>query len=262
MGPGDFDGFRRLSGVVVEQASEGQGGGGGVSVAPEWRPPPVHSGIRGGCAAGAGQRHHDGPGRMHGLSRHREGRPPLHGTDGPVGAAGLCALPDARGRGRGAAGPVSDRAGLHVRGIPAGVRRPVGGFGRGRLRDRGPQCGGTPALEPRDDRGSGAAAATGPAALRDGRRHAGGVAGVCRARNRHDGLRAPLAECAQRMPVHQRGEADHQAGAVSRRSAAAGPGVRMPDVQELLARLSSTFVRSRRDALQHPGDDPQHRALP
>ena len=52
------------------------------------------------------------------------------------------------------------------------------------------------------------------AALRHGRRHAGGTARICRARRRHDGLRTALAQRPQRLPVHVGRPRDHQACAL------------------------------------------------
>ena len=65
-----------------------------------------------------------------------------------------------------------------------------------------------------------AAAAGEPPALCHGGGHAGRVARICRPRRRHDGLRDAVAQRPKRVPVHQRGQGDHQAGPVPGRSLA------------------------------------------
>ena len=53
----------------------------------------------------------------------------------------------------------------------------------------------------------------------------GGIAAVRGARRGHDGLRAAVAQRAQRVPVHRTRARHYQAGALSRRPAAAGRGL-------------------------------------
>ncbi len=71
---------------------------------------------------------------------------------------------------------------------------------------------------------------------------------IRRPRRRHDGLRAALAQCPQRLPVHFRGPRDHQAGPLSRRSGAARSDLPLLYLPHVFARLSPASVPGRRNA--------------
>ena len=80
----------------------------------------------------------------------------------------------------------------------------MGGLSVGEPRDAEPGDGGSHRGDP----------AAGQAALRHGRGDAGRIGGLRGARGGHDGLRAALAQCPQRVPVHLPGARDHQARAL------------------------------------------------
>ena len=86
-----------------------------------------------------------------------------------------------------------------------------------------------------------------PAALRHGRRHAGGAAGIRRARRRHDGLRAAVAQCPQRIPVYvAKAEWSSNRRRYKERSAARGSRTAAAiTCRNFLARLSAAPVSGR-----------------
>ncbi len=107
--------FRRLSSVQPERSSESHRRGRIVSLASGWRCPPVYARIHGRCAVGSGQRHHDGAGRMPGISRESRGRGSGHAAHGGLGAVRLPALFAPQRRNRIYGGAFPNRARLHVR---------------------------------------------------------------------------------------------------------------------------------------------------
>ena len=98
---------------------------------------------------------------------------------------------------------ISHRPRLHVRRPAPRVRHRTPGAQCARLRDRRALGGRAPIVEHGNDGGDHAVTSARPAALCHGRRHARRAARVCRARRRHDGLRAALAKRPQWLPVHR-----------------------------------------------------------
>ena len=165
----------------------------------------------------------------------------------------------------------AERSQARLRGAPSGPRavrhragrRRSGAARRERARARstsafdGYAIGGLAVGEPpevmlRDDRGGRAGAAGRPAALSDGRRHAGRSPRGGRARHRHVRLRAADPQRPPRRRLHAL-RADHpQERAPRRRSAPARRGEPLPGGARLFARLSASSGQGRRDARRHP----------
>ena len=256
--------FGRFSGLQPQLAAQNHRGRRRLPLPPQWRPAHVHPGIDGGRATRLRQRYRHGARRVPGVPGEPRVRARVDAADGTMGARRRSS--HYRGRMAGAVDApraVPHRAGLDVPGPAAGVRArnwwiwtptvtPSAAFrwasrARSAWRWWRPPADVLPASRPRYAMGVGM-----PDELPEY---------VARGRG-HDGLRAAFAQCAQRVPFHERGAGDHQARPLPGRPAAGGRELRLLHLPHLFARLPPAPLPGGRDPVLDAGHPAQRPAVP